>query len=131
MQLITEKPFECGYDEVLAKEIAETLHKHYAGWMWIVSIQDHNPIIRLGEAIQAGWCYLINRNDLPQGSPEKLRKMILIAGGEMLERLKINRKAKEDGFSVETLFEGSEAKPLITSMGATHLKKSAGGILLP
>ena len=123
LELITDKPFESGYDEVIAKEIAETLHKHYKGFMWIVSMQDHNPIIRLGEALQDGWCYLINRNDIPVGSPEKMRKIIITAGGEILERLKIQRKAKEDGLVINTLFEGTEHKSMKTAHGLSVLRK--------
>jgi len=102
-----------GYDEVLAKEIGDTLYRAYPKFMWMIEIQDHNPIIRLGEAIQYGWCFMINRKDIPVGSPERLRKMAITAGGEMLERLNISRGAKIDGQEFG-LFEGTDKKKMIT-----------------
>jgi hypothetical protein len=105
-----------GQDEVVAKEVGDILYKIYPNFLWAITMQDHNIIIRLMNVDQNGWCFFINRNDIPVGSPEKFRKMIITAGGEMLERLNINRKAMEDGQDFG-LFEGSEAKRMLTAAG--------------
>lgn len=110
-----------GSDEVLAKEVADTLYKLYPKFLWIVEIPDHNVVLRLGDAVQNGWCYFINRKDIPFGSPEKFRKMCMRAGGEMLERLRIERKAKEDGQEFG-FFIGSEEKINPTAEGLKLLK---------
>jgi hypothetical protein len=113
VNLVLDSTFDCGADEILAKEVGDTLYRAYPKFMWMVEITDHNVIIRLGEAIQHGWCFFISRKDIPVGSPERLRKMARTAGGEMLERLNICRSAKEDGQEFG-FFEGTEHKRMAT-----------------
>jgi hypothetical protein len=118
-----------GYDFVLAKDVGDVLYNTYPKFMWMITIQDHNVIIRLGDNInQKAWCYFINRKNIPEGSPEKFKKMCLMAGGELLERLHISRKAKEDGQEVG-FFEGTEHRPMFTAAGIKKVKPKA--IILP
>jgi len=112
-----------GNDIILAKEVGDTLHNKYPGFMWIIEIIDHNVKISLNEAVQNGWCYFINRKDIPDGSPEKFKRVIMRAGGEMLERLKIDRKAKQEGQKFG-FFEGSESKLNPTAEGLKLLPGS-------
>ena len=130
MEIISETGLS-GSDEVIAKTIGDTLYSKYPGFMWFIQMDpNHNVIIRLGDALQEGWCFFINRGDIPHGSPERLKKMAMTAGGEMLERLNIQRKGKEDGQEINRTFEGSESKLNLTAAGLQKFKKH-DKIILP
>jgi hypothetical protein len=95
--IITNQTLDDVKDLELAKQVGELLYEFYPNWMWAVEIQDHGPFIRLLNAPVQGWGYYVNPKDLL--TPSTLRKNILHAGGEMLERCGCTRNAKsEDGF---------------------------------
>ena len=113
---------------MLAKEVGDTLATAYPGFLWLIEIPDHNVVIRLANANQIGWSMFLNRKDLPVGSPEKLKKLIIRFGGEMLERLNIQRRAMEEGQHFGVL-EGTEHKALLAASAYSHNDTSK--IILP
>lgn len=71
---------------LLAKEIGSILERHYAGHRWYLEVDDRGGIIKIFAGTCSGqWGYILKLADV-QSSPGALRRAIVQAGGEILER---------------------------------------------
>jgi len=93
------------YDE--AKKIAELLHKHYPGHLWGVTVESENGIATVRNLYLSGnWGFILKLKDI-QSYPQ-LKKRVIWAGGELLERFNLSRKRfnEDEYFSLPTDFAG-------------------------
>lgn len=72
-------------DEVMAKNIADALHKHYPGHLWAVRIED-TVVHVFNLALSGRWGVLLHKTKI---DPEM--KTVMRAGGEILERYRLRR----------------------------------------
>lgn len=80
-------------EQLQAANIAETLHKHYPGHMWAVNIYQ-NVVYIYNLALSGDHAYVIHQDKMDNDG-----KMIIKAGGEILERYNLNRsRIKENQF---------------------------------
>jgi hypothetical protein len=84
----------------LAKEIGETLHATYPGYLWGVNITGGVAIIR-NYMISSKWGMVVHLKDILHDAGIRKRKIIQ-AGGEYLERAKL----------VRGMFDGSRPQTL-------------------
>jgi hypothetical protein len=83
----------------LAKEIGETLHGTYPGYLWGVNITGGVAIIR-NYRISAKWGMVIKLKDILHDAGVR-KKEVIRAGGEFLERARLVRgKATGEGAMV-------------------------------
>lgn len=81
-----ERPqFAGACDEVMAKNIADALHKHYPGHLWAVRIEE-TVVHVFNLALSGRWGFLLHKNRI---DPEM--KTVMRAGGEILERYRLRR----------------------------------------
>jgi hypothetical protein len=79
--------------EVQAKNAADMLHKHYPGWLWGVHVDDVGGVMKvLLLSVSGSWGFVIKLKDL---DPEY--RMVMRAGGEILERFNLSRRARRLG----------------------------------
>lgn len=81
-------------DLALARRVAEHLHKHYPGWLWLVHADHHQGIvtIRCGETSAYDLNgYLLHIKKMTPGLQE-----VMLAGGEILERYQQHRGRMPD-----------------------------------
>src|SRR5262245_45577610 len=102
--LVTDAPDINANDYVMAKNAAETLHKHYPGHLWAVAIdKDAQTLDVRNLALSGVWGFRIRLVHLFSGTD--FDKQVLRAGGELLERYRLARgKANReaiDGLSVD------------------------------
>lgn len=88
-----------------AKEVAETLQKHYPGHLWAVSFQGSALVVK-NLAISSFYGFIIKHHD--SFSATDLAKRAVLAGGELLERAKMKRGVW-DGQMAQSL-AGSESR---------------------
>ena len=74
-----------------AKEIAETLHAHYPGHLWAVTIQGGVAIIKALN-ISSLWGYVLKQAHIQHDAGLRHRA-VMRAGGEILERAAMARAA--------------------------------------
>ena len=73
--------------EVLAKNAADTLHKHYPGHLWAVHVDETGGVMTVFNLMLSGrWGFLLKIKDI---DPEM--KKVMRAGGELLERYRVKR----------------------------------------
>ena len=73
----------------IAKDVAETLNKHYPCHAWCVNANIETGIVTIFNLRLSGkWGFYINMDDLVNDSSMKI---IINAGGEMLERYNLSR----------------------------------------
>lgn len=89
--LVTDAPEVAANEMVLAKSMADTLHKHYPGHMWGVNVEGGVANVRnLSLSGEFGF-----RVRLPEiYSASQFDKQIMRAGGEILERFRVSRGTK-------------------------------------
>ena len=91
-------------DMDVCKDVAESLHKHYPGHLWAVSIQGGMIVIKnLAISHSHGMCV---RLDSYYADPRNHK--IMMMAGELLERAHL-RRGRDDGAPV-TILEGVAAK---------------------
>lgn len=74
-------------DFMMAKTIADTLDKHYPGYMWAVTASQRTGVIHiLSLRLSGKYGYLLHYKDVEDDVSGKL---IIRAGGEILERFKV------------------------------------------
>lgn len=74
-------------DEVIAKNVAEHLHKHYPGHLWAVNVE--GGVVNVHNLFLSGtWGFRIFISDIDVDY-----KVVTRAGGELLERYNVARKA--------------------------------------
>lgn len=77
-------------DMTLAKEVAETLHAHYPGHMWAVTIKDGALVIK-NLLLSSLWGMVLHMKNIADAGVRK--KRVIRAGGEFLERANLQRGA--------------------------------------
>lgn len=77
-------------DMALSKQIAEALHKHYPNQLWGVNVESRTGLITIRNLYLAGnWGYQLKMGNVYSASA--LEKDAVRAGGEILERFRMNR----------------------------------------
>lgn len=90
---VTDNPDINGLDEVVAKNMAETLHRHYPGQLWAVTCQGEQGIATVRNLKLSGqWGFVIHLRNL-FGDPGMV--CVKRAGGELLERFRVSRAKRE------------------------------------
>jgi|TARA_R100001530_G_scaffold65934_3_gene47200 hypothetical protein len=75
-------------DHMLAKNVAEKLEEKYPGWLWAVSVTD--GVVGVKSMLLSGnWGFILHADKIDNDY-----KMVVMAGGEILERF----KQKREGF---------------------------------
>lgn len=89
-QMATDTPELDVNDLVMARHMADTLHKHYPGHLWAVTCDGTKGIATVRNlALSGDWGYVLH---LPLiYSASEWDKRVLRAGGEILERYRISR----------------------------------------
>lgn len=86
--LLTDSPQIQANEMLLCKGVAETLHKHYPGYLWGVAINQGIVDIRCLN-LSGTWGYTLH---LPKSySASDWDRQVLRAGGEILERYRQRR----------------------------------------
>lgn len=111
---LTDNPDINAVDFVTAKQAADTLHKHYPGHLWAVTC-DAGVLSVRNLYLSGNWGFIIRLG--PVYSASELDKLVMEAGGEILERYNVSRgMARQDQIrslperAGHILFDGAEAK---------------------
>jgi hypothetical protein len=77
-------------DYIMARDMAETLHKHYPGHLWAVTCEGRTGIATIRDLYLSGqWGYVLK---LPAiYSAAAMARDVMRAGGEVLERFRMAR----------------------------------------
>lgn len=82
-------------DQMTAKQCAEVLNQHYPGHAWAVHVSSGQGLIKIMDFNLSGQHgYVLHLRGL--FSWDDLRDRVMRAGGEMLERAKLPRRAYDD-----------------------------------
>ena len=74
-------------DMALAKQIADTLTKHYPGHLWAVGIDHEQGVATIENVLLPGkWGFYVHLINIDPGM-----KRVIMAGGELLERFNVHR----------------------------------------
>lgn len=92
--LATDAPELSANDYVMAKNMAEMLHRHYPGHLWAVTCDGDKGIATIRNLMLSGdWGFILK---LPLiYSASEWDKRVIMAGGEVLERYRIARAGAE------------------------------------
>lgn len=79
------------FDMKIARAVAEVLVTNYPGYSWLVTADSHQGVVyfRIPELMGPTLNYLINLGDFSDLTP----KLIMVCGGELLERMGLRRGA--------------------------------------
>lgn len=91
--LMTDQPQVAASDMLLAKNMAELLHKHYPGHLWAVTCENGIATVR-NMYLSGQWGFVIKVGE--QYSISAFDKAIVRAGGELLERYRLSRGTFKD-----------------------------------
>lgn len=69
-------------DHILAKNISEKLEEKYPGWLWAVNVQDGVVTVK-SMRLSGNWGFVLHSDKIDNDY-----KMVVMAGGEILERFK-------------------------------------------
>jgi hypothetical protein len=119
--LLTDAPDICANDLVLSKEIADTLHAHYPGHLWGVTVQGVHGVADIRNLmLDARYGYRLKI--VKEYSASNLKRRVILAGGEILERYKLDRGAyREDQVELIAHDRFGRAVGDISRNGATPL----------
>lgn len=71
----------------VAKQVSETLNKHYPGYMWAVNVESETGMVQVRNFSLSGiWGFNLH---LRQVQEDIHGKLIINAGGEILERFRV------------------------------------------
>lgn len=97
-------------DMLLAKEVADTLHRHYPGHLWAVSAEGRTGLVTIRNLMLSGqWGYILK---IPLiFSASEFAAKVVRAGGEILERYQLSRgRLNESQYAgLQTNFAGDFA----------------------
>lgn len=86
---ITDNPGVKVNDLVTARNIAETLHKHYPGHLWAVTCEGEKGIATVRNmSLSGNWGFILKLKDV---YADGRLKCVTGAGGEILERFRLSR----------------------------------------
>ncbi|MGZ8317489.1 MAG: hypothetical protein ACXWVD_00160 [Telluria sp.] len=100
----------CANDMIIAKEIGDTLHNHYPGHLWAVEVDGPNGVANIRDLMLSGRMgYVLRLVDIYSAS--EFKKNVIRAGGELLERYRLNRGAFDEAqySGLKTNFAGDFA----------------------
>jgi hypothetical protein len=106
IQAHTEEDVDMG----IAKDIAETLMKHYPGHLWAVYVKGGVAIIKALN-ISSLWGYVLKLRDITHDVGSR-NKDVMRAGGEILERAHQLRGGYVEGSKVNVLDGVANYKPI-------------------
>jgi len=90
---LTEGP--TAYELGLSKQMADTLTKHFPGYLWGVQVRARQGIADIRNLSLAGnWGYRLKLNDHYTASDWD--RQCMLAGGEILERFKASRRRADE-----------------------------------
>lgn len=88
--MATDAPELDANDLVMAKHMADTLHKHYPGHLWAVTCDGPKGIATIRNLMLSGnMGYVLHLSTIYSAS--EWDKRVLMAGGEILERYRVMR----------------------------------------
>lgn len=77
-------------DVLMAKTLSEALQRHYPGHLWAVNVEARTGLITIRDMYLAGnWAYVLKMGAIYSASA--LEKDVIRAGGEILERFRMQR----------------------------------------
>jgi hypothetical protein len=89
-ELITDAPQAAINDFVMAKNMADTLHKHYPKHIWAVTCEGDRGIATIRNLSLSGdWGFILHLD--AQYSASHWDRKVINAGGEILERFRVAR----------------------------------------
>ena len=91
--IVTDAPQLAASDLVLARNMAETLHRHYPGHAWAVTCERGVATVR--DLLLSGQMGFVLRV-ADQYSASEFERAVVRAGGEMLERYRLSRGQPRD-----------------------------------
>jgi len=74
-------------DHTLAKNVAEKLEEKYPGWLWAVNVMDGVLSVK-SMRLSGNWGFVLHTDKIDNDY-----KMVVMAGGEILERFRQKRGA--------------------------------------
>lgn len=88
-------------EQEIAKNIAEVLHQHYPGHLWAVNVDIDNGIANVSNLRLSGnWGFVLHLGKILPLGYKSFHKVIMQAGGEILERYRLARgRYDEDKYS--------------------------------
>lgn len=88
--LLTDAPQVAANDLVMAKQMADTLHRHYPGHLWAVTCDGAKGVADVRNlALSGRWGFRIILPAIYSASD--FDRMVMRAGGEVLERFRQRR----------------------------------------
>lgn len=107
--LLSDAPKVSLFELNLAKQMAEALHQHYPGHLWGVAVNEKTGMADIRNmALSGQWGYRLKLKDHYTASDWK--KLVVNAGGEILERFKVARGKATD--AINTLAVDRAGRPL-------------------
>lgn len=92
--LTTDTPDLSANDFIMARNMAELLHKHYPGHLWAVTCDGTKGIATIRNLMLSGdWGFILKLPAIYSAS--EWDKRVVMAGGEVLERYRIARAGAE------------------------------------
>jgi len=92
--IVTENPQLRANELVRAKQMADTLHKHYPDHLWAVTCDDYQGIVTVRNmSLSGAWGFVLKSDSMYSAS--HFDKEVMRAGGELLERYRVHRGRAE------------------------------------
>jgi hypothetical protein len=86
---IADNPDIEANDYILARNMAETLNRHYPGHLWAVTCEGDKGIATVRNLRLSGrWGFILKLREM-----DKNMRCVMRAGGELLERYRLARRA--------------------------------------
>lgn len=101
---------EQAQDMTMAKDIADTLFVKYPGYMWGVNVTSGVAIIKCLN-VSSLYGFVLKYKDICHDAAFR-QKEIIRAGGEILERAKMNRGERQKGETVTAVDGIANYKPI-------------------
>lgn len=108
--MITIAQTEDEQDMTMAKDIAETLHSHYPGYIWAVNVKGGVAIIK-NLHLSTLWGMVLKYNHI-KGDAGARKKAVIRAGGELLERGHFKRGERQINQRPQVLEGVKNYKPI-------------------
>lgn len=96
--MLTIADTEEAQDMTMAKDIADTLFVQYPGYMWGVNVRSGVAVIKCLN-VSSLYGFILKYKDICHDAAFR-KKEIIRAGGEILERARLNRGEREKGQAV-------------------------------
>lgn len=92
-EFLTDAPQIAAAEMLIAKNMAETLHRNYPGHLWAVTCEDGVMTVR-NLLLSGQWGFVLKMRE--QYSASELARQVKRAGGELLERYRLSRGQLRD-----------------------------------